>query len=114
MMIKLMDRVFAPVAIALSFVAGNGDRSGDELSIVESFSDTAREGVISAAITIHALMTCARAPRPPPLRSCADGPPRVGPRRADPAPFVAATSFRTRPCFPRVQSSLRRRGRRPR
>ena len=30
MMIKLMDRGFAPVAIALSFVAGNGDRSGDE------------------------------------------------------------------------------------
>jgi hypothetical protein len=28
--IKLMDRGFAPVAIALSFVAGNGDRSGDE------------------------------------------------------------------------------------
>jgi hypothetical protein len=31
----LMDRGFAPVAIALSFVAGNGDRSGDELSIVD-------------------------------------------------------------------------------
>jgi hypothetical protein len=30
MMIKLLDRGFAPVAIALSFVAGNGDRSGDE------------------------------------------------------------------------------------
>jgi hypothetical protein len=28
--IKLMDRGFAPVAIALSFVAGCGDRSGDE------------------------------------------------------------------------------------
>jgi hypothetical protein len=42
MMIKLMPRGFAPVAIALSFVAGNADRSGDELSIVESFSDTAR------------------------------------------------------------------------
>jgi hypothetical protein len=38
----LMDRGFAPVAIALSFVAGNGDGSGDELSIVESFSDTAQ------------------------------------------------------------------------
>jgi hypothetical protein len=36
MMIKLMDRGFALVAIALSFGAGNGDRSGDELSIVES------------------------------------------------------------------------------
>jgi hypothetical protein len=70
MMIKLMDRGFAPVAIALSFVAGNGDRSGDELSIVEGFSDTAR--ALSRAITIHALMTCARAPRPPPLRSCKD------------------------------------------
>jgi hypothetical protein len=39
MMIKLMDRGFAPDAIALSFVADNGDRSGDELSIVEGFSD---------------------------------------------------------------------------
>jgi hypothetical protein len=32
MMIKLLDRGFAPVAIALSFVAGIGNRSGDELS----------------------------------------------------------------------------------
>jgi hypothetical protein len=31
MMIKLMDRGFAPDAIVLSFVADNGDRSGDEL-----------------------------------------------------------------------------------
>ena len=45
---------------------------------------------ISAAITIHALMTCARAPRPPPLRSCADEPPRVGPRHGDPAPSQVA------------------------
>ncbi len=69
---------------------------------------------IPSAITAPALMTGARAQRPPPLRSGADGPPRVGPRREDPAPFVAAASFRTRPCFRPVQSSLRRRGRRPR
>src|SRR5260370_6497036 len=31
MMIKLMDRGFAPDAIILSFVADDGDRSGDEL-----------------------------------------------------------------------------------
>jgi hypothetical protein len=57
----------------------------------------------------NALMTCVRARRSPPLRSGADGPPRVGPRREDPAPFVAAASFRTRPCFRRVQSSPQRR-----
>jgi hypothetical protein len=45
---------------------------------------------LSAAITIHALMTSARAPRPPPLRSCADEPPRVGPRHGDPAPSQVA------------------------
>ena len=60
------------------------------------------------------LTTGARARRPPLLRSGADAPPCVGPRPEDPAPFVAATNFRTRPCSPRVQSSLRRRGRRPR
>src|ERR1700730_2391409 len=35
MMIKLMDRGFAPDAIVLSFVADDGDRSGDELSVVD-------------------------------------------------------------------------------
>jgi hypothetical protein len=35
MMIKLMDRGFALDAIVLSFVADDGDRSGDELSVVD-------------------------------------------------------------------------------
>jgi hypothetical protein len=42
--IKLMDRGFAPVAIALSFVAGNGDRSGDErFNHLASFLQEGRE-----------------------------------------------------------------------
>jgi hypothetical protein len=73
MMIKLMDRGFAPVAIALSFVAGNRDRSGDEVSF--------------RGLYVHDMRASTAAP---PLRSCADEPPPVGPRHGDPAPSQVA------------------------
>src|SRR5882672_6217597 len=70
--IKLMDRGFAPVAIALSFVAGNGDRSGDGLSIVESFSDTARALLASKPADEPGDHILCNAPSPPrPAAHCA-------------------------------------------
>jgi hypothetical protein len=64
MMIKLMDRGFAPVTIALSFVAGNRDRSGDEVSFRGHYVTCSHDMRASTAA--------------PPLRSCADEPPLLG------------------------------------
>jgi hypothetical protein len=55
--------------------------------VLLSFSGTKDAGT---AITLHALVRGARAPRPPPLHSAADGPPCGSPQHRDPAPFVEA------------------------
>jgi hypothetical protein len=77
MMIKLLDRGFAPVAIALSFVAGIGNRSGDELSFRGHY-DTCS----------HDMRASTRGPRRYVVARMS--PPRVGPRHGDPAPSQVA------------------------
>jgi hypothetical protein len=113
---RIAARIAVSVAISAdcSIIRGCHFRA-TQWAATPTYPGTRRPGLtMSGHRASCVLMTGARARRRRPSRSCAVGPQSVGPRREDPAPFVAARSFRTRPCFRRVQNSLRRRERRPR